>query len=278
MSHHINGYRDAMRDIAANGLPYAQRIAGRYRSNETAHYVHGYLDAVRDAEKPLPRVDDELDELPDGTYRFVADGVAIDWPLLTTCSRFLPVTPGHYGFTITETGGGCTAWRRDFTLHGVACYMLITDEASHEIPIDAREVTMGVYCDDLDAWCIWQQSVDAADPAVEFAKAHGITREGSMPSPDSLPDTLLLAVKFSEILRDDLGPEIMREIIAKNRTADYGGDICASHDYCDANMVMAAAWEDITGCEPDIGNEPQARIWGLAWAAAKASEFNSQGE
>lgn len=88
------------------------------------------------------------------------------------------------------------------------------------------------------------------------------------------PDTLLLAVKFSELLREDLGAETMEEVIRKNRTPEYA-NACASHDYCDANMVMHAAWEDLTGEAPDVGDERGARIWNRAWDAAKASDFNN---
>lgn len=59
---------------------------------------------------------------------------------------------------------------------------------------------------------------------------------------------------------------------------------CASHDYCDANMVMLAAFEKVFGRKPDYlllppealmrkdaANTPDMNLWNEAWTKARAS-------
>lgn len=58
--------------------------------------------------------------------------------------------------------------------------------------------------------------------------------------------TARLALKFARLLRDEIGQRNMREVIARNERAEYGGS-CASHDYCDANVLMDAAMQSTIG-------------------------------
>lgn len=52
------------------------------------------------------------------------------------------------GFHIAETGGGCTAWRKDFDDGG---YVMLTADASHDIGRDDA-LAIGVYTRDGDVW------------------------------------------------------------------------------------------------------------------------------
>ena len=64
---------------------------------------------------------------------------------------------------------------------------------------------------------------------------------------------------------------------------DYGS--CASHDFCDANIVMADAFEQHAGrpvwlpCDAEEGTCTEAEcdadlaLWNDAWGIAKASGF-----
>lgn len=45
-------------------------------------------------------------------------------------------------------------------------------------------------------------------------------------------------------------------------------NICHSHDFCDANMVMAQAFEAASGIKVDIENDNQRYIWTSAWRLA----------
>jgi hypothetical protein len=90
-------------------------------------------------------LDEELERLEDGTFAFSAGGVEIRWPLASSCGRFA-VEPSDYGFEVEHTGGGCTAWRRDFVFRGQHVHMLITttEGDSHEVE-RGDEIAIGVY-------------------------------------------------------------------------------------------------------------------------------------
>lgn len=66
--------------------------------------------------------------------------------------------------------------------------------------------------------------------------------------------------------------EVMAEIVRRNKV--YGDRCCASHDYCDANMPMAEAFEDVLGYEPDGGDEGDCALWNDAWDLSKRVGFN----
>lgn len=127
--------------------------------------------ALTQIERPV--VEETLRRHDDGTFAFVAGGVEIEWPLTSTCGRF-SVDPSHYGFEVYETGGGCTAWRRDFKLDdGRAVYMLVTDDdLSHRIPLNADGVALGVYLEESDDFVGWWVNADLSRV--------GIHREGSL--------------------------------------------------------------------------------------------------
>jgi len=84
-----------------------------------------------------------------------------------------------------------------------------------------------------------------------------------------------IAVEFSKLLRADFNEERMQEIISKNATPEYK-DACASHDYCDANEVMAEAFEKITGKAVSIQNQADCKLWGKAWDISKETKFATE--
>jgi hypothetical protein len=58
------------------------------------------------------------------------------------------------------------------------------------------------------------------------------------------------------------------EMRLRNRRNDP--QVCASHDFCDANVVMAAAFAEVTGEEPDTVNcEGDLNLWNDAWGIAR---------
>ena len=50
-------------------------------------------------------------------------------------------------------------------------------------------------------------------------------------------------------------------------------NVCASHDYVDANHYMDEAWHEVTGNLIDLHNEGQIRAWGDAWRKARLFEY-----
>jgi hypothetical protein len=75
-----------------------------------------------------------------------------------------------------------------------------------------------------------------------------------------------VAKTFSALLLAKLGRETMLDIVARNRS-QRDQHICHTHDFCDANMVMAEAFER-HGVDTD-----SISAWNMAWGWAKRHEF-----
>lgn len=83
-----------------------------------------------------------------------------------------------------------------------------------------------------------------------------------------------LAAIFARMLREDLGDN-MPEVNALNATPDYIG-CCASHNFCDANMVMLAAYAELHSCnEDDIRLDDDSVLGAMnsAWDEARLNNF-----
>lgn len=79
-----------------------------------------------------------------------------------------------------------------------------------------------------------------------------------------------LSVQFSEDLSTDIGPKTLAYAAALNR-ADSNTNVCHSHDFCDANMVMHGSF--ITVLDRDPTQDDQYLI-DSAWNEAKEFNFN----
>lgn len=79
-----------------------------------------------------------------------------------------------------------------------------------------------------------------------------------------------IATAFATRLMREVGPLKMAEI-ARLNAAEGNPNVCHSHDFCDANMPMSEAFEDVTGREPDPSSDADARLWDAAWAQARRS-------
>jgi hypothetical protein len=103
-----------------------------------------------------------------GTFEW--DGHAIANPFQDETVRF-PVTPLHYGFEITQTGGGCEAWVRDEEGPGVELW--VTDLDAQAATCDCRGWIIGLYYTGNDEhepiWSVTvpvdgERIIDIADP------------------------------------------------------------------------------------------------------------------
>lgn len=135
--------------------------------------------------------------------------------------------------------------------------------------------------------------IDYADPAqrehpetVRFS-VHGLDEKGMFPAEpiillegDDWEAVLaavmahqikLISARFVQGLQAALTPAQWEEMRRRNASPEYGAEVCASHDFCDANMPMLAAFEDVTGRTMDAGSEEDAALWGAAWDVAKAA-------
>jgi hypothetical protein len=76
---------------------------------------------------------------------------------------------------------------------------------------------------------------------------------------------------FVALLHMDLTREQFFAMRVANASAGEGA--CASHDHCDANMVMAEAFRLITGRAIDTDAESDLRLWNEAWHTAKGDHL-----
>jgi hypothetical protein len=81
-----------------------------------------------------------------------------------------------------------------------------------------------------------------------------------------------LAKAFADQLQSELSPDDWQGMRAANGKGDYVA-ACASHDYCDSNMVMADAFALTIGRPFLPEDEPPSNVdcdlWNEAWAIAK---------
>jgi hypothetical protein len=81
-----------------------------------------------------------------------------------------------------------------------------------------------------------------------------------------------LANEFSNVINRWLSTKELKEIRKRNKTQEYDG-VCASHDFCDANMAMYEAWCGVIGREPNFAADADIKLWNAAWDIAKKSGF-----
>lgn len=86
------------------------------------------------------------------------------------------------------------------------------------------------------------------------------------------PEFCNIARAFSDLLKEEIGIHKTMQAALINHKAGYSLT-CASHDYCDANMVMAYAKEMVTGIATDLDSDENLYLWGMAWTVAKADLF-----
>lgn len=82
----------------------------------------------------------------------------------------------------------------------------------------------------------------------------------------------LLSNRFSYLINENFSAIELAETIRKNKTEDYK-NCCATHDYCDANMIMDEAFTEIVGHEIDLQNDADLELWNSAWDLSKANDF-----
>ena len=92
-----------------------------------------------------------------------------------------------------------------------------------------------------------------------------------------------IAEAFAEIMRQWLTRDEFAEMKRRNETdSAYAGAACASHDFCDANMAMDAAFRQVMDRAPDVVGEGLAvemdcALWNDAWELARKLYLGHQG-
>lgn len=81
-----------------------------------------------------------------------------------------------------------------------------------------------------------------------------------------------VAEKFCWMLTDEIGLEDRAEVVRIN--AERNEDYCASHDFCDANVVMLKSFRSALGATMDQSNQAHTDIVNDAWSLAKDYGFD----
>lgn len=90
-----------------------------------------------------------------------------------------------------------------------------------------------------------------------------------------------VAIRFSANLRKAIGEGNLETVIRRNTEEPEGSGVCHSHDFCDANIFMSAAFCEMLGADdPDddgfllvMGSKSMVRAWNDAWAMARRYDF-----
>ncbi len=167
----------------------------------------------------------------------------------------LPAIPAGYA-DISWGAEACPAFLNE--AERLCLFVDFADPADREFP-DCPRFSVQLWDDGATGW-----TPLATDDWDEMAQAMAD------------PAALRLAAKFAMRLREEVGGEAFETVCARNATPAYDGGACASHDVCDANMVMDAAFTAATGrafYPDDEEGGPTAAdtaLWNRAWAIAKA--------
>lgn len=86
-----------------------------------------------------------------------------------------------------------------------------------------------------------------------------------------------MAEAFAEVMRQWLSEEEFAEMKRLNETdLAYAKGACASHDFCDANMAMEAAFRQVMGRSIAADSQEDANIWNDAWELARKLYLGTQ--
>jgi hypothetical protein len=110
--------------------------------------------------------------------------------------------------------------------------------------------------------------------------------EGELDSdPDALPlfmsdhwsevFAFLLARRFAANIHEVLTDDQLNTVNMRNRAAS-NANTCATHDFCDANIEMDAAFSSLMGRSFDCDSADDALLWNAAWDMAKRAGFREE--
>jgi hypothetical protein len=77
-----------------------------------------------------------------------------------------------------------------------------------------------------------------------------------------------LALMFALNLKAELGAKKFKEVCRRNATPEYK-NVCASHDFCDANMTMLRSFEEVAG-KCDLSDQTHLDLMNAAWSKARS--------
>jgi hypothetical protein len=157
---------------------------------------------------------------------------------------------------------------------GLILFVDFADTAKREYPETTR-FNVNVWEDgntgiEVVASDEWQVVLDAIAARAKLAIV--------VPAVESnIAETIRLAREFGTLIQGALTVRQFRDVVDLNKTEPADSNVCHSHDFCDANMCMLEAFQNVFGREPGIltgeDDETDTRLWNDAWAIAKAADF-----
>lgn len=84
-----------------------------------------------------------------------------------------------------------------------------------------------------------------------------------------------LALAFLEVMKDTIGMPALLDAARVNRRAAPGDTSCATHDHCDANMVMDAAFRRCFLRAPRLQDDGDLALFNEAWFLAKRADLKA---
>lgn len=85
------------------------------------------------------------------------------------------------------------------------------------------------------------------------------------------PNAEAVATEFTKVLKGWLTPAEWKEMVKTNTTPEYQHGACASHNYCDANEAMMAAFDEFKVPYPADEHPDSFTLWNEAWELARKS-------
>lgn len=184
------------------------------------------------------------------------------------------------GWVVWPTGGGFTAWVKPGQEHiWISASPFGDDPGTHEGHPDAPIWSVSRN-DDAGGY------VQACGQQMTLARALALAAILPAPFPvgnqidwEWFTDAQQIAFAFCALIHDDLDAAHLSEAIHRNRRETDKG-VCHTHDFCDANMTMDAAFKAAMGRAIELGEETETSradhlLWGEAWNIAKVAEFDA---
>lgn len=98
--------------------------------------------------------------------------------------------------------------------------------------------------------------------------------EAKEPVEDLTIEVWLAALGFSLELQQELGPVKMSQVVRLNYAEPKRGQICHTHDFCDANILMDEVIKSICSMRKAGVHTPRYHnLWNAAWGLADKHDF-----
>lgn len=226
-----------------------------------------------------------IDGVSDKVYAYSRGGGAVTVIPFETIDDHYELVPPNTPTTFRRSwfyiheGTPVMGYTDDQRWNGWAKPHFESEEANQVLRLYGNSLTWR-YDGGRDEYVYHLESTDLdADTTDHVSPGHGILVDGQPKHVYAIGDGWAweeltardIAVAFSELITDTLTTSELSMVIARNAEESIP-EVCHSHDFCDANVVMEKAFKRHR-LEMDPTNEPLATLWSQAWNLAKKADF-----